>query len=112
MALVCIALVFLLPLLLRLWIKASLRPESIVIGQVLCVGVFANAIGSMFYALLHAKGRADITAKLHLIELPIFIATLFFLISRFGIIGAAWAWVGRMIFDSLALAWYSRSSCA
>ena len=108
MAVVCTALALLLPVILPLWIKSNLKPESILVGQVLCLGVFANAIGSMFYSLLHATGRADITAKLHLIELPIFIVMLFFLIDQFGVIGAAWAWVGRMIFDSIALAWNSR----
>jgi len=108
MAVVCTALALLLPVILPLWIKSNLKPESIFVGQVLCLGVFANAIGSMFYALLHAKGRADVTAKLHLIELPIFLIILFFLINQLGVIGGAWAWVGRMIFDALALAGISR----
>ena len=110
MAVVCTALALLLPLILPLWIKSNLKPESILVGQVLCLGVFANAIGSMFYALIHAKKRADITAKLHLVELPIFLVILFFMINQFGVIGAAWAWVGRMIFDSIALAWISQRS--
>ena len=105
MAVVCTALALLLPVILPLWIKSNLKPESILIGQVLCLGVFANAMGSMFYALLHAKGRADMTAKLHLIELPIFVAALFYLLHQHGIIGAALAWVARMVFDAVALAW-------
>jgi O-antigen/teichoic acid export membrane protein len=80
------------------------------VGQILCLGVFANSIGSMYYALLHAKGRADITAKLHIIELPIFLAALFFLLHEYGITGAAWAWVGRMVFDAAALAWCTKVS--
>jgi O-antigen/teichoic acid export membrane protein len=71
---------------------------------VLCLGVFANAIGSMFYALLHAKGRPDISARLHLIELPLFICVLLLLVDRHGVLGAAWAWVGRMVFDAAVLA--------
>lgn len=109
MAVVCTVLAWLLPVILPMWIKSNLKPESILVGQVLCIGVFANAVGSMFYALLHAKGRADITAKLHLIELPVFLIMLFFLINQFGVIGAAWAWVGRMIFDSVALGYRSKS---
>ncbi|RYH70064.1 MAG: flippase [Alcaligenaceae bacterium] len=112
MALVCAALALVLPVLLPLWIKEGLNTESIFVGQILCLGIFANAIGAMFYALLHAKGRADVTAKLHLIELPIFLFSLFFLTTRFGVVGAAWAWVGRMVFDSAALAWRSRASRA
>lgn len=108
MAVVCTALASLLPLVLPLWIKSNLNPDSILVGQVLCLGVFANAMGAMFYALIHAKGRADITAKLHLVELPIFLVMLLFSINQFGVIGAAWAWVGRMLFDSIALAWISQ----
>lgn len=112
MLLVCTAIALLLPDLLRLWLKDALQPESILVGQILCLGVFANSIGSMYYALLHAKGRADLTAKLHIIELPIFVTALFFLLHQHGISGAAWAWVGRMVFDAVALALMSRSSHA
>jgi len=108
MFVVCGMLALALPTILRLWLKTELQPESIVVGQILCVGVFANAVGSMYYALLHAKGRADLTAKIHIIELPFFLAALFFLLHQFGIAGVAWAWVGRMIFDALALAWCSK----
>jgi O-antigen/teichoic acid export membrane protein len=108
MLLTCTVLTLLLPSVLRLWLGSSLQKESIVVGQVLCLGVFCNAIGSMFYALLHAKGRSDLTAKAHLIELPLFAATLVFLVAQYGIIGAAWAWVGRMFLDAAILAWCSR----
>jgi O-antigen/teichoic acid export membrane protein len=105
---VCGALALLLPTVLRLWLKTDLQPESIVVGQILCLGVFANAIGAMYYTLLHAKGRADVTAILHIIELPLFVAALIFLLNQYGIVGAAWAWVGRMVFDVLVLAWYAK----
>jgi O-antigen/teichoic acid export membrane protein len=108
MLVVCSMLAILLPTLLSLWLKTELEPISIMVGQILCLGVFANSIASMYYALLHAKGRADITAKLHMIELPIFLAALFFLLHKYGITGAAWAWVGRMVFDAVALAWCSK----
>lgn len=109
---VCTSVALLLPTVLRLWIKSDLQPESILVGQILCLGVFANSIGSMYYALLHAKGRADITAKLHMIELPIFVTALLFLLHQYGIVGAAWAWVGRMVFDAAALAWTVRTTDA
>lgn len=108
MFLACTAIALLLPDVLRLWLKDALQPDSILVGQILCLGVFANSIGSMYYALLHAKGRADLTAKLHMIELPLFVIALFFLLHQYGISGAAWAWVGRMVFDSVALAGMAR----
>lgn len=112
MFLVCSVIALVLPMVLQLWIKDNLQPESIVVGKILCIGVFANSIGSMFYALLHAKGRADLTAKLHLIELPLFLGALYFLLQRYGIEGAAWAWAGRMSFDTIALVWCARVASA
>jgi len=108
MFLVCGGLAISLPFVMRVWIGSALDPRSIGVGQILCLGVFANSIGIMFYALLHAKGRTDMTAKLHVIELPLFLVALFVLLGRYGIDGAAWAWVGRMVFDASALALCSR----
>jgi|APLak6261659701_1056019.scaffolds.fasta_scaffold01743_2 O-antigen/teichoic acid export membrane protein len=105
-------LALLLPIILPLWIGKGLPKESVMIGQILCIGVFANSIGAMYFALLHAKGRSDITAKLHLLEFPLFIAALYTLIGEYGIYGAALAWVGRMIFDTTFLKILSRDKYA
>ena len=100
---ICIVIALILPIILPLWIKGNLDDRSIVIGQILCMGVLSNSIGSMYYALIHAKGRPDLTAKLHILELPLYATLLYFLLENFGIVGAAWAWVARMLFDSMAL---------
>jgi O-antigen/teichoic acid export membrane protein len=92
-----------IPYLLPIWIKQALEPESILIGQILCLGVFLNSIGSMYYSLLHAHGRSDVTAKIHLIELPLFIGLLLYLLNGYGVKGAAMAWVARMAFDVAAM---------
>lgn len=108
MLIVTIALASLLPVILPIWIGAKLPSESVRIGQILCLGVFANSIGSMYYALLHAKGKASITAKIQLLELPLYVSALYWLISAYGINGAAWAWAGRMIADAGFLVFISR----
>jgi O-antigen/teichoic acid export membrane protein len=104
MANVCLILALILPWLLSLWLGEKLDRRSIAVGQILCLGVFASSIGAMYYAMIHAKGRADITAKLHLIEFPIYLMLLYILIQKFGISGAAIAWVTRTTVDALALA--------
>jgi O-antigen/teichoic acid export membrane protein len=96
----------LLPIVLPLWIGPTLPRESVRIGQILCIGIVFNSVGSMYFAILHAHGRADITAKLHLIELPVFLFSLYCLVTRFGPIGASFAWAGRMALDALLL-WLS-----
>lgn len=93
----------LLPVVLPMWIGANLPAESVLIGQILLVGVFFNSIGVMYFSLLHAKGRSDITARIHLLELPLFLVTLYMLVSQYGLYGAAWAWAGRMFLDAILL---------
>lgn len=105
MMVVCLTISFMLPTVLELWIGEALDPQSIVVGQILCIGVFANSVGSMFFAKLHAQGRSDLTAKLHILELPLFLFALLALLPTHGIVAAAWIWVARMTFDATALAW-------
>jgi O-antigen/teichoic acid export membrane protein len=99
MAIICIGIALLLPYILPLWIGVNLKGQSIIIGQLLCFGVFVNAIGSMYYSLIQAAGRADITAKIHVFELPLYLILLFFLVDIWGLVGVAVAWVGRVFLD-------------
>lgn len=104
-----LSIVFLsLPYALPIWLGDNFDERSVFIGQVLCIGVFANSLGSMYYALIHAKHRADITARIHIIELPIFLFSLWYLCNTFGLLGAAYAWSGRMILDLIFLHTASR----
>ncbi|MNL88817.1 hypothetical protein D3C87_2187660 [compost metagenome] len=57
----------------------------------------------MYFALLHARGRTRATAMLHLVEVPLYIATLLALTKAFGVSGAAIAWSLRMCVDAWGL---------
>ncbi len=91
------------PMVLNLWIGGILGPDAAAIGRVLCIGVFFNAIGGMYYSFLHAKGNARITALFHLAELPVFAVLLYVLVSQIGVVGAAIAWVCRTFIDTILL---------
>lgn len=95
----------LLPIVLELWVGAYVAEDSVTVGRILCLGVFFNALGAMFYSFLHAQGRTKITALFHLIEFPLFVAALYLLITKFGVQGAALAWLLRVIVDSSLLIW-------
>ena len=88
---------------LTLWLGPEFAERSYRVAQVIAVGVFMNGIASVPYALLQASGRPDITARLHLLELPLYAASVFILTSRFGVSGAAVAWTGRVAFDAIVL---------
>lgn len=97
-----------LPALLTLWLGNALPAEAATVGRWLCLGVWINAIGGMYFAWLHAQGRFRATALLHLAELPLYLAALVVLLKQFGVAGAAMAWVLRVGLDSAMLAWLAR----
>ena len=88
---------------LQLWLGSDFAAESTVTMQVLATGVLINSIAQTPFALLQGVGRPDIPAKLHLIELPIYVGMAWILISEFGIAGAAGAWIIRVALDAVLL---------
>lgn len=88
---------------LSLWISEEFSQRSAPLLHWLCIGLIINSIARIPHALLQAAGRPSVTAKLHLIELPIYAVALWQLLAHFGIIGAAIAWTARMALDYLLL---------
>ena len=66
----------------------------------------------MPYALLQAWGRPDITAKLHLVEIPCYFALLYWGIRAHGIEGAALAWTIRLSVEAGILVFVLRNVLA
>ena len=96
------AAIFAAPLLTR-WVGTDFATHSSRVAQWLAVGVFINCLAQVPFALIQGAGRPDLTAKLHLVELPVYVLTLVLLINRLGIEGAAIAWTLRVAADALAL---------
>lgn len=88
---------------LRLWLNADFAEQSTTILQWLMLGVFINSLAQVPLTLIQGMGRPDITTKIHLIELPCYLAVLFWLLKRYGIEGAAVAWCGRVFIDAILL---------
>lgn len=93
-----------LPTILHYWMGDKVGPESAPLGQILCVGAFFYTISVVYTSYLHAQGRVNACAILQLVELAIYIPALYFITRHFGLYGAALTWVGRSIFDAVALA--------
>jgi O-antigen/teichoic acid export membrane protein len=88
---------------LSLWLSEAFAEKSYVITQILAIGVFLYGFNQPSFNLIQASGRADITAKLHLLELPVYLFLLWTFIKIFGLSGAAIAWLVRIIIDTIAL---------
>jgi O-antigen/teichoic acid export membrane protein len=86
---------------LNLWLGPEFATNSHLVLRVLVVGVLINALSFVPYSLLQAVGRPDLTAKFHLLEVPIYALMLWFFVVRMGVIGAALAWTFRLTLDGI-----------
>lgn len=88
---------------LSLWLGSEFGRISAPLLQWLAAGVLINCVGQVPFAALQADARPDITAKLHLVELPVYAAAIWLLVHAFGLQGVAIAWVLRVTIDTAAL---------
>ena len=78
--------------LLRVWLGSDFAAKSSLVFRILSVGVLLNALSLMPSNLLDSIGRPDARAKVFLSYVVVYVGLLWFLIARFGIVGAAIAW--------------------
>ena len=88
---------------LILWLGNDFADNGSLVLQVLAVGVLANSLAQVPFGMVQSAGRPDLTAKLHLIELPFYLLILWWLLGVYGIVGAAIAWTLRVTIDTLFL---------
>lgn len=88
---------------LSLWLGEAFAAESYRPLQILAVGVLLNGLAAVPFAFIQGLGRPDLTAKLHLLELPLYVALLWVLLASYGIVGAAVAWMIRVGLDLVLL---------
>lgn len=89
--------------LLGWWLNAAMASECRDLARWLLLGVFLNGFAHIPYAMLQSVGRSDLTAKMHLLELPAYALLLVFAVAEFGILGAALAWCLRITLDTILL---------
>ena len=92
---------------LQWWLGDEFSLHSTPVMQWLAIGVFINSLAVVFITLIQGVGRPDLSAKLHFLELPIYLPVLWWAIHNYGIQGAAITWVGRVALDCILLYWLS-----
>ncbi len=88
---------------LSLWLGTEFADNSTRVLQWLSLGIFINSLAQVPLTLIQGIGRPDVTTKVHLLELPCYLAVLLLLLSRYGIEGAAIAWCLRVTMDATIL---------
>lgn len=100
---VLIALALLSADVLELWLGGDFAEQSATALALLSIGMLVNSLAFLPSALIQAAGRPDLTAKFHLLELPIHLVVLWLMVREWGISGAAAAWSIRVGLDAALL---------
>ncbi len=95
------------PQILQWWLGGEFAVKSTPVLQWLAIGTFAISIGNTFSTLVQGVGRPDLTAKLQLLELPVYVAILWWTVGHYGIVGAAVVWTLRATAEGIILLWIS-----
>jgi O-antigen/teichoic acid export membrane protein len=91
--------ILLSPFLMKFWLREHATPEAVFAAQVFLAGSVVQAMASISFTALHARGRSDLTAWVHMTEFPVYCGVFFWAATHFGVRGAALVWFGRVIVD-------------
>lgn len=94
--------------LLSFWLGNEFAQNSYIILQLLSIGILFNSIGYIPFSFIEGIGRPDVTAKIQLIELPVYLIAMWLMIKFYGTTGAAAVFMIRMILDSALMFYFSR----
>ncbi|MBA2687611.1 MAG: flippase [Gemmatimonadaceae bacterium] len=96
------------PEILGLWLGPDYARESTTALRILALGVLINGLAQTPFTFLQAAGRPDLTAKFHIGELALHLPLTWVLVHRYGVAGAATAWLVRVTVDTTLLLWANR----
>lgn len=88
---------------LRFWLGNSFAENGTSVLRWLAAGVFVNSLAHAPFALVQSAGRPDLTAKLHLLELPLYLTAVWVLTKKMGIEGTAIACSTRFLLDTVLI---------
>lgn len=89
--------------LLIIWLGNEYATKSELILQILLLGSLFLCFTYFPFALIHASGYPDLTAKIHVFEVLIYTFISWYLINLYGILGGCVAWFLRVILDLILL---------
>jgi O-antigen/teichoic acid export membrane protein len=91
------------PELLRLWIDADFSAQAATPLRILLVGLSIGLLAPISNALLQGAGRPDLLSRVYLVELPLNVVMIWFLVRNYGIAGAAAGYSIRAIVETTVL---------
>ncbi|HVX84065.1 MAG TPA: flippase [Phycisphaerae bacterium] len=101
---ITLLLVGLAPEAIRLWLGPDWAAHCSRVLQLGAIGLFVGGMSLAMMALVQAAGRPALPAIAHTLELPFHVAVVLLLSARWGITGAAAAFILRIAVDHLLMA--------
>lgn len=89
---------------LDIWLGQEFADNSAFVLQWIAIGVLFNSIEQVVYALILGAGRPRLVTRFQLLELPLYLPLLWWVIDGYGIKGAAVAWCLRIALETVVLA--------
>lgn len=90
---------------LALWMGPDFAEHSAVVLQWLAIGLFANTLTQIPFAMIQGAGRPDLTVRFHVAQLGPYLLVMWILIRHLGIHGVAIAWTARILIDMVGIFW-------
>lgn len=85
------------------WISREFADQAALPLRIMSLAALCSGLAQVPFTMLQGRSRADVTAKLHLVELPLYMGLLYVLVVAYGVVGAACAWLVRIAVDMIAL---------
>ena len=90
-------------LLLGWWLGPEFGERSALVARLLALGILANIAAQVPLTALNATGRADVTTAIAVVELPFYVAAIWYAAVRYDISGVAAVWALRALVDAVVL---------
>lgn len=87
----------------QIWLGAGIASRTLPVAYILLIGMWANSLATVPFVRLQAQGSPKLIAIAHLVEIPPYVALLYFGLTHLGIAGAALAWSARCVADAVVL---------
>ncbi|MFZ1061292.1 MAG: polysaccharide biosynthesis C-terminal domain-containing protein, partial [Candidatus Rokuibacteriota bacterium] len=112
MALVLAPLIGIVPELLTLWLGEHFAARASLPSRIVLVALLANTAAFPANAVIRAISRPSALTILYACELPLHLVTVWVLVKRLGVTGAALAWGVRVVLDAQMQRWLAGRALA
>jgi len=93
---------------LTIWLGAPIAAASAPVGRILVLGVWLAGQSGILGILIQAQANPAYVARVSWLQLPVFVAALWFATHLFGLVGAGSVVVAKALFDYGAYLYFAR----